>query len=58
MPVDDPTVAVAVLELVHTPPVTRSANVVVSAGHTDFVPVMALGPVTLRLVVTLHAAAE
>ena len=34
-----PTVAIAVLLLLHTPPVVASLNVVVAPEHTDFVPV-------------------
>ncbi len=38
-----PTVATAVLLLLHAPPVVASAKVVVSSGQTDAVPVIAAG---------------
>jgi len=48
-----PTVAVAVLLLLHTPPVTASLNAVVRPWHTVAVPVIAATPgltVTVALV--------
>jgi len=45
MPVEEPTVAVAVLLLVQVPPVVASANVVVAPTQTEAVPVIPTGAV-------------
>lgn len=55
MPVPDPTVAVAVLPLVHVPPDGEELNVVVAPSHTVAVPVIA--PAAL-LTVTACAAKQ
>ena len=41
MPVEDPTVAIAVLLLLHWPPAVESINVLLDPTHTLAVPVMA-----------------
>ena len=43
IPLDEPTVAIDVLLLVHTPPVAGSLNKLVPATHTRAVPVMLPG---------------
>ena len=43
IPDDEPTVATAVLLLLHSPPVTVSANTVVPPGQTCVVPVIVSG---------------
>ena len=54
IPVTEPTVALAVLLLVHVPPVVTSVNVVVVPVHTFSVPVIGLTDVgvTVTTVVT------
>lgn len=55
MPLDDPTVAAEVVPLVHVPPASVFANVVVVPTHTDIVPVSGAGTgFTVSVCVTKH----
>jgi len=56
-PVPDTTPAVAVLLLVHTPPVDASVKVVVVPGHIDKFPAIAAGAgLTVIVYVVVHPA--
>ena len=52
----DPTVAMAVLPLVHEPPPVASISVTVEAGQTGALPVIAVGAaVTVTVAVVIQA---
>ena len=54
-PVDASTVAKTTFVLLHTPPVVASLSVVVAAGHTTAVPVMAPAVGVVSMVTTAVA---